>query len=273
MELLLLGTAAAEGCPGLFCECERCAQYRVHGGRSFRLRQAALINKNCLIDFGPDLLVAAQRQHIHLSKVTTALITHFHEDHWFSANLLYRHHWFREQQLPMLHLYGGPRLESEVLELCAQHRINTADMAIEYHIIHSRDYFSSGCYTVTAFSATHNPAVDPLIYAIQESDKRLIYACDTGPLSAETMTGLTGFSADLLVLEHTMGDKPAETHMGRTDFLSTVERLRANQALSSDAKIVATHFSHHYHPPHEKLEAQLAVYGIIAGYDGLRLTV
>jgi phosphoribosyl 1,2-cyclic phosphate phosphodiesterase len=273
MDFLFLGTAASEGCPGLFCDCERCIQYQEHGGRSIRLRQGALINNDLLIDIGPDLHAATRQQHLRLTNVTTLLVTHFHEDHWLSANLLYRHHWFREQPVPLLTIYGGPRLESEIMDLCNRHRITTEDMNLEYHIVQPHDRFASGNYTIQAYAATHNPSVDPLIYTIEQDDSRLIYACDTGPLSDETREGLAGFSAATLVMENTMGEEPAETHMGRADFIATVAHLKDNRGLLPDAQIIATHFSHHYHPHHEQLVTELAKFGITPAYDGMKITV
>lgn len=273
MDFLFLGTAASEGCPGLFCDCERCLQYQEHSGRSIRLRQGALINDNLLIDSGPDLHAAARQQQLRLSRITTLLVTHFHEDHWLSANLLYRHHWFRERPVPLLTIYGGIRLESEIEQLCSRHNITLEDMNIEYRIVRPNDRFNSGNYAIQAYAATHNPSVDPLIFTIEQDGSRLIYACDTGPLSVETREGLAGFSAGTLVMENTMGEETAETHMGRADFITTVAYLKANGGLSQDAQIIATHFSHHYHPPHEELAIELATFGITPAYDGMQITI
>ena len=54
MELLFMGTAAAEGAPALFCECEHCKFARKHGGREIRSRAGALLDGVLKLDFGPD---------------------------------------------------------------------------------------------------------------------------------------------------------------------------------------------------------------------------
>ena len=62
MELLFLGTGAAQGYPAIFCRCENCEAARQRGGRSIRRRSALLVNDDLLLDFGPDVMAAATRR-------------------------------------------------------------------------------------------------------------------------------------------------------------------------------------------------------------------
>ena len=39
-----LGTAAAEGWPGLFCDCQACEKARAKGGRNIRTRSQAIVD-------------------------------------------------------------------------------------------------------------------------------------------------------------------------------------------------------------------------------------
>ena len=54
MKITFLGTAAAEGFPALFCNCEYCREARRLGGKNIRTRSQCLINENMLVDFPPD---------------------------------------------------------------------------------------------------------------------------------------------------------------------------------------------------------------------------
>jgi phosphoribosyl 1,2-cyclic phosphate phosphodiesterase len=45
MELLFLGTAAAEGIPSMYCNCDTCRIARIKKGKNIRNRSAVLINK------------------------------------------------------------------------------------------------------------------------------------------------------------------------------------------------------------------------------------
>ena len=89
MRLFFLGTAAAEGYPGIFCNCANCNEARALGGQNLRFRSALLVNDDLLIDFGPDLLASAQRFNRNLSLVTTGLVTHAHPDHFPHRELQY----------------------------------------------------------------------------------------------------------------------------------------------------------------------------------------
>ncbi|MBQ8533797.1 MAG: hypothetical protein IJ462_03090 [Clostridia bacterium] len=52
MKIKYLGTAAAEGIPALFCQCETCEKARKTG--IIRSRAQAIIDDCILLDFGPD---------------------------------------------------------------------------------------------------------------------------------------------------------------------------------------------------------------------------
>ena len=54
MEIQYLGTAAAEGLPALFCDCETCRKARNIGGKEVRTRTQSVVDGKILIDFPPD---------------------------------------------------------------------------------------------------------------------------------------------------------------------------------------------------------------------------
>src|SRR5262249_52421492 len=88
MQLLLLGTAAAEGWPAPFCDCEPCQRVRRSGDpKDVRTRSGALIDDDLKIDFSPDTVVQMQRSRRSLRAVRTILFTHEHSDHLAVAEL------------------------------------------------------------------------------------------------------------------------------------------------------------------------------------------
>ena len=54
MRITILGSAAAEAVPSLWCQCEVCRQARQNGGKDLRRRTSYLIDQDTMIDFGPD---------------------------------------------------------------------------------------------------------------------------------------------------------------------------------------------------------------------------
>ena len=81
MKIKYLGTAAAEGIPALFCDCENCKRARKLGGRNIRTRSQALVDDALLIDFPPDTYMHFILHNIPLSKIKSCIITHSHYDH------------------------------------------------------------------------------------------------------------------------------------------------------------------------------------------------
>ena len=58
MQLIYLGTAAAEGIPGAFCSCAICQEARRLGGRNIRTRSQALIDDHWNSLFGKNTSLA-----------------------------------------------------------------------------------------------------------------------------------------------------------------------------------------------------------------------
>src|SRR3954453_20663870 len=102
MKLRFLGTAASEGYPDAFCDCDNCRQSRARGGRSLRRRSAALIDDVLLIDFGPDLMAAALMDGLSLAQVRYCLQTHEHSDHLDPEHF--------SSRSPLCGVHGAPRL-------------------------------------------------------------------------------------------------------------------------------------------------------------------
>jgi len=272
MKLLFLGTAAAEGYPGLFCDCTNCREARALGGRNLRMRSALLVNDDLLIDFGPDILASAQRFNRNLSRLSTGLITHAHEDHFHPINFFLRKPSFSGKQ-PIQHLsLFGPH---EVAETLGKNTSDFSELQLEVHTVHAFDRWACNGYTFQAFHAHH--AVDrfeALFYSIEDGvGHAFLYATDTGPFPEDTWQALAGNSFDVIILEETMGYGKYTQHMGFEDFLAHVQRIGAEGMLRSGGRVIAHHMSHNNNPVHEKVEAVLNPHGVEVAYDGLEIEI
>jgi phosphoribosyl 1,2-cyclic phosphate phosphodiesterase len=81
LRLTILGSAAAEGVPALFCDCPTCHEARRRGGRDLR-RRTTYLWEDVLVDLGPDLLSQTLAFGLDLAPLRHALITHTHGDHF-----------------------------------------------------------------------------------------------------------------------------------------------------------------------------------------------
>ena len=83
MKIKYLGTAAAEGIPGIFCECETCKRAAALGGRNIRTRSQAIIDDTLLIDFPADTYMHYLKWGVPINKIKACIITRSHADHLY----------------------------------------------------------------------------------------------------------------------------------------------------------------------------------------------
>jgi len=108
MRLKFLGTAAAEGWPALFCQCDSCAKARANGGKNIRTRSSSLIDDSYMIDFSADTYMHVLYENIDLTKVEHLFITHSHEDHFYPEDLMLRRPPYAHLNVPSrLTIYGN----------------------------------------------------------------------------------------------------------------------------------------------------------------------
>ena len=278
MELLYLGTAAAEGYPALFCSCDHCRAARALGGRDLRRRTSALIDGELLIDVGPDLLASAHALTLSLDRVRWVLQTHRHSDHLLESNFTFREKGFTGAAPAWWELCGSqPTIDA----ITAYGKLD--DRRLSLRSVAAFETFSLGPYTVTALSARHDMAIDPLFYAIRRGDAALLWANDTGPFFPETWQALDQLAAEgvhfgFAGIEATMGTAPGDPtrpggHMTIAQCGWHHQELGRRRLLAPDAHQFAHHLSHFNNPPHAEMETLLRPYGVAPAYDGLRLLV
>ena len=74
MKFRYLGTAASEGWPALFCNCEYCLKAKKLGGKNLRTRSQAIVNDDMLIDFPGDTFAHMLATGMDFSKVRWCLV-------------------------------------------------------------------------------------------------------------------------------------------------------------------------------------------------------
>ena len=265
MKLTYLGTAAAEGFPAIFCNCEYCNEARRLGGKNIRSRSQALVNGDLLIDFPPDSYYHFINNGIEAHKIKHLLITHGHSDHWSTAGIYCR-------RVPYSH-----NAEVEVLDLiCSEviaESIVTPPKNVSIRTIRAFETLEAGEYKITALPARHmTPESQPFIYIIQ-GDRTLLYAHDTGYFLDEALEYIekSGVKFDMISLDCTNVNIPiADTgsHMGLENIKRLIARLEDIGAVDGDTARVVNHFSHNGNPLQEYLDSEAGKIGCLASYDG-----
>lgn len=271
MRFQFLGTGASEGFPALFCNCTVCSEARRLGGKNLRLRSALLVNDDLLVDFGPDLLAAAQRLNLNLWKVRTGLVTHTHEDHFNPDNFFLRPNPFGGgPQIPVMRLYGSKDVATEL----TAKGLDLEKARLEIQTVSAFESWQDSGYNFTAFRAYHAiDHLDALFYSIEVGKRAILYATDTGYFPEETWQALQGRSFDAIILEETVGSGSYDQHLSFDTFPQVLERIHTSGMLRPGGRVLAHHFSHSGNPLHDELTAFFAPHGAEAAYDGMEVVL
>jgi len=118
--------------------------------------------------------------------------------------------------------------------------------------------------------------VEPLLYAIDDGQRSLLYSTDTGLYASETWDLIRRGSYDVVVMDETMGTvATTETsgHLAMDAVLSYREQFQRCGLLRPGARFIAHHFSHGFNPCYQELVDLFAPHGVEVAYDGWRLEV
>ena len=281
MILHYLGTAAAEGVPGMFCACSVCETSRERGGKNIRSRSQAIVYANALgegdpdecllIDFPPDTYLHIIREGLRLEKVGHLLITHSHSDHFYPMDLKYRRGIFANPNPPFpINLYGNESVHDVYMDKVHDPNYNS----FVFHVVENFMPFNAGVYMVTALPALHARSERCLIYMVEYGGKQLLYANDTGIFPEQTWEYIAGKNFDLISLDCTSCVmKEGTNHMGLPDAIEVGARLKELGCLKDSTQIVLHHFSHNGGVCHDEMVEIAKEHGFGVSYDGSVWTI
>lgn len=273
MEMQILGTAAAEGWPAVFCQCDACMAARRLGGKDLRTRSSLQIGTACKIDFPPDTLWHVHHYGLPLWELRHLFFTHSHRDHMEVDELLmmsppFGHNDFATEPL---NVYLSPDAARHLAARVGEKRA----LPVEFHLLQPFEAVHAGALTVTPVLAAHNPREECLFYVLEQEGKTVLYASDTGPFPEVTWEFLLTRRYDLLIMECTFGPREMHYagHMGLFDVIQARKRLLAAGAIEPATPCWITHFSHNAQITHDEFVQRAAPYGIDIAYDGVLLSV
>ncbi len=278
MRFQYLGTAAAEGWPAVFCDCEYCRRAAELGGKNIRTRSQAIINGDLLLDLPPDTYLHKLQHGLDLSAVKHLLVTHCHMDHFYPQELTVRGSCYSPvMKSPELDVFCAAETKA-LFDRCTNHEIDEASSgALHWHILKPFEPVSFGRYTVTPLPASHmaqGGRNQPFIYHIvDEAGVSVYYLHDSGYSLPEVWAYFEKQKpADLISLDTTNGGLPTQSywgHMGANQVLDVVARMREIGLADEKTVCVMNHFSHNGQSTHEELEALAVPDGVRVAYDGM----
>ena len=276
MKIKYLGTAAAEGIPAMFCECDNCKKSVKLGGRNIRTRSQALIDDSLLIDFPADTYVHFLQHRIPLHKIRSCLITHSHSDHLYVGDIAMRKKGFAhisEDDNPLTFysdLSGYKLIEAEL----SYHKISDSD--VRNVLIGLYEPFRVGGFMVTALRASHDFVSSPVLYLVEKGNKTLFYCHDTSEYPKESMDYLRTLKRPLglISLDCTEACRPV-TYVGHLSLercITLRDKLLDEGIADSHTIFVLNHFSHNgVNVVYEEFVPIAEKHGFLVSYDGMEI--
>lgn len=275
MKIRYLGTAAAEGVPALFCECDNCQKARALGGKNIRTRSQSLIDDCLLIDFPADTYLHFLQYNLPMHKIHNCLITHSHLDHLYEKDISIRKNGFShlsdKTPLTFYSDVSGYELIDKEIKRC-----NNLDAKVEKLQLNTP--FNVEGYTVTALRAAHDQKSSPVIFIIEKDGKSIFYSNDTSEYPEESFNYLKTLKKpfDLLSLDCTEACGPCDYvgHMNLDRCIALVNQLKGLGIVNDNTRIVLNHFSHNgANVSYEEFSEIAKKYGMITAYDGLEIEI
>jgi len=267
MNVLFLGTAAAEGFPAPFCGCKSCGRARASGGKNLRLSSGGvLINGELMIDMPADITAMTQKFKLNLTGLKYVAVTHTHNDHFSPGFLNYNLPKYSVESQPVI-ILGSPPAEAAFNKFNFEKR----DF-LEFKLIKPYSpVILNGC-SVTALRANHDTE-HSFLYLIEYGGGTYLHATDTAYPHEDFFEYLKDKKVNIAAFDGTMGTRET-THPRHLNFNEAGEiakRLKAQGTFSAATKIFCTHFSHYINMTHAEINAYLKKFGIKAAYDGLNI--
>ncbi len=275
MKLKYLGTAAAEGYPAMFCNCENCRKAMKSGGKNIRSRSQAIIDGELLIDFPCDTYYHCLLNGINLHDIRNCLVTHVHRDHLYPVDLIYFKPGFSHPAEDfMLNIFGSQDVQNTLAQVLPE--------AVKKHLnvitVSPFKPFKVGKYEVTALKAYHGTD-NPYIYSISDGDKTILYAHDTDIFPAETWEYMksNNMHFDLVSMDCTEGayeELDYHGHMCLGRNIACRARMLEERFIDDKTTVVLNHFSHNGIKSNYTDFAPIAAEsGFETSFDGMEITL
>lgn len=274
------GTAAAEGVPAVFCNCDACRTAREQKGRHIRMRSQCLLDGKLMIDFGPDTYSNSIKYDYELFKLEHLIITHSHRDHFYAHEFGNRTEVFAKGISNKLNIYGAKHVCDEIYQKVqkysdAKNRLNITE-------INAYNKFNAGEYTITPLPATHS-TVEPFVYLIETEKTTLLYFHDSGYPTDEVLDYLEGnrVKIDVVSYDCTYGVRDilidghkSHGHMGLLDNVRLRDIFIKRNLFYDDTVNIANHFSHNGKDvSYDIFKSTAEKYGFLTSFDGMEIDI
>lgn len=238
MKIKFLGTSAGWPLPRIGCSCKICQSKDT---KDKRLRPCVLINKNTLIDAGPDIY--HQFQKFGITKIKNIIITHAHSDHIFGLRDIVSSKLC--QVKGKINLYCCPESKKTL------NRVFEA-LDFNFNLFYNNKTFAVDELKITPFSVVHSKKRPAVGLKVQENgDKNFVYIPDLRKIMAKEKKLIK--LPNILILDGSTLKYPFPCWTEKWGHLSIEEGIKLAFELKPK-KLYFTHIGHKTRT-HKELEA------------------
>lgn len=272
MKLQYLGTAAAEGFPGIFCACDTCERAREKGGKNIRTRSQAIIDDELLIDFPADTYLHALAYGLDFKKIRHCIITHPHSDHFYPADFEMREIGYAvvTDNIPLT-IYGTETVKEKTDEILKEYNLQSENR-MKSVLIKPFSEFTAGKYKITPLPANHSRDLQPVVYIISDGISTMLYAHDTGIFDRDVWDWLSEskIKFNFVSLDCTGGMLTGwrSGHLGLDTCREFRNLLTKTGTADQNTKFCLNHFSHNGLANYDEMLSEAKQYGFDVSYDG-----
>lgn len=279
MKFKYLGTAAAEGIPAIFCDCDNCKKARDLGGRNIRTRSQAIIDGKLLIDFPADSYSHMIANNLNFAKIEALIISHVHHDHFYPCELEMHKKGFAYECNPLT-VCGSQDLFVPFAEKVDAFQLWDAEDSsnrVKLRVVRAFEQFEILGYRITPIPAVHGTN-NPFIYAIEKDGKTILYAHDTDVLPERTIEKIKelGLKFDFISMDCTEGSKILRYvgHMCIDRNVRFREAFIAAGLADSNTVFAINHFSHNaINACYDDMLPVANENGFLLSYDGMEVDI
>lgn len=277
MKFQFLGTAAYEGIPAFFCNCENCKKSRMIGGRAVRTRSQAIIDDTLLIDFPADTYAHTVLHNMNLLNVKYCVITHTHSDHLYPADISSLKEGFSHTPNDYQLIFFGSEEVEEAIKKNIE-TINNAGKKADFVMLKDFEQIKAGDYAITALPAIHDQKSGPLFYMIEKDKKKILYAHDTHYFDESVWEYFAKSKPyfSMVSLDCTNACLPLTYvgHMGLEENVKVKQRMLEEGYADESTIFICNHFSHNgIHVVYDEFVPIAAKEGFLVSYDGMVVTI
>jgi len=249
LTIQFLGTSAARPVPRWGCDCPQCSAARVDP-RQARSRSSILVNRQILVDSGPDIYhQLAGLSPGQLATIRDVIVTHPHADHYLGLeDLSQLRQLSQRDQVPIWAQFDSWALILVTFNYLVSHELDsgvgTERPFTRRDMVLGEPFELDEGLTFTPFDTFHTGTFTTAGLVIEQGDLRVVYAPD---FYDSAFLGL--MEPDLLILDGTLMDAGQITHTASLDdrqsrrHLPIVEGVRFARAIRAQ-RTLFTHIGH-----------------------------